>query len=148
MEGRMTREDQGHYAKKHPSDKTVNKEVAEALKKRTVNGQLACAVAFDIAADLGASPGEVGYTLDMLEIRLIKCQLGLFGYGPGKKSVQPLENLPESLEKAIRSGLSDGTLPCATAWKVAEKLGVGKRDVSAACDTLGVKIRPCQLGAF
>jgi hypothetical protein len=144
----MTREDRGHYAKKHPQQKALQKEVAEAVKKRAVNGQLACAVAFDIATDLGTSPGEVGFTLDMLEIRLIKCQLGLFGYGPEGKSVQPMENIPASLEKAIRSGLRDGTLACATAWKVGKDLGIGKRDVSAACDTLGIKISPCQLGAF
>jgi len=27
-------------------------------------------------------------------------------------------------------------------------MGIGKMAVSSACETLGVKIRPCQLGAF
>ena len=144
----MTKEDRGHYAKKHSPDKKIDPAIADIVKKRAVDGKIACAVAFDIAKDLGVAPGEVGFTIDMLEIRLIKCQLGLFGYGPGKKVPHATEKIPEPLEQAIRDGLTAEALPCAAAWQIAEKLKVGKRDVSAACDTLGIKIRPCQLGAF
>jgi len=97
---------------------------------------------------MSVSPGEVGFTIDMLEIRLIKCQLGLFGYGPEKKVPHATEKISEPLEQAIHNELTGEALACATAWKIAEKLKVGKREVSAACDALGIKIRPCQLGAF
>ncbi len=144
----MTKEDRGHYAKKHAPGKEINQSVADAVKNRAVDGKIPCAVAFDIAKDLGVPPGEVGFTIDMLEIRLIKCQLGLFGYGPGKKPPQTTEKVSEQLEQAIRDEVTGETLPCATVWKIAEKLQRGKREVSSACDTLGIKIRPCQLGAF
>ncbi len=32
---------------------------------------------------------EIGVTLDLLEIRIGKCQLGLFGYKPVSKAVAP-----------------------------------------------------------
>jgi hypothetical protein len=148
MEGTMTKEDRGHYAKKHSQGREINKTLAEAVEKRAGNGKMACAVAFDIAADLGVSPAEVGFTIDMLEIRLIKCQLGLFGYGSRKKIVQAAENVPESLEKAIQDERTGENLSCATAWEIADEFRVGKMEVSSACETLGIKIRPCQLGAF
>ena len=144
----MTKEDRGHYAKKHSREREVDKSLAEAVKKRSGNEKMACAVAFDIAENLGVSPAEVGFTIDMLEIRLIKCQLGLFGYESGKKIVQAAENVSESLEKAIRAEVSGEKLSCSTAWKIADEFRIGKMEVSSACETLGIKIKPCQLGAF
>ena len=145
----MTREDQGHYAKKHGFEKKIDQTLADRVKMRAVEGNIPCAVAFDIAGDLDVPPKEVGFTIDMLEIKLIKCQLGLFGYGPEKKAPQTNTNGTPALEQAIRDELREGTsISCATAWEIARKQSVGKREVSAACDILGVKIRPCQLGAF
>jgi len=37
--------------------------------------------------------GDVGGTIDLLEIHLNKCQLGLFGYSPKKMIVKPAENV-------------------------------------------------------
>jgi hypothetical protein len=144
----MTREDRGHYGKKHAPDKKIDPAVADAVKNRAVEGKMACAVAFSIAADLGVAPEEVGFTIDILEIRLIKCQLGLFGYTPQKSIVKPAQSVPEEMEESIRSSLINGKLPCAAAWDIAPEMGIGKMAVSSACETLGVKIRPCQLGAF
>jgi len=49
---------------------------------------------------------------------------------------------------AIRAALVDRRLPCASAWDIAKTFGVRKMVVSAACEALGIKIKPCQLGAF
>lgn len=144
----MTREDRGHYGKKHAPDKKIDPAVADVVKKRAREGKMPCAVAFVIAEDLGVSPGEVGFTIDMLEIRLIKCQLGLFGYVPQKSIVEPAQSVPEALEESLRSDLINEKLPCAAAWNIATRMGIGKMAVSSACETLGIKIRPCQLGAF
>ncbi|MFZ0450256.1 MAG: hypothetical protein WAL98_13540 [Desulfatiglandaceae bacterium] len=144
----MTKEDRGHYAKKHAPGEKANKEIAEAVKKRAVDGQMACALAFDIAADQGATPGQVGFALDVLEIRLTKCQLGLFGYGAKKKIIKTAETVPGELEESIRKGLTDDRLSCKAAWDIASTFGVGKLTVSSACETLAIKISPCQLGAF
>ncbi len=140
--------DRGHYAKKHPPDRTVNRNITDALQKRVKDGQLPCATAFTVVSELRVSPEDVGFNLDVLEIRLIKCQLGLFGYGPKKKIIKAAEIVPADLEESIRKGLRDDRLPCETAWDIASTFGVGKMTVSSACERLGIKISPCQLGAF
>jgi hypothetical protein len=144
----MTHDDRGHYAKKHPADHKVKQEIAQAVKQMASNGELSCAAAHKIATDLEVSPEEVGSGIDLLEVRIVKCQLGLFGYKPEKKVVKPAESVTETLEKAIRESLSDGRLSCAVAWKIAKKLGIARMAVSSACDALKIKMVSCQLGAF
>jgi len=140
--------DKGHYAKKHPPGRTVNRSVADALEKRVKDGQLSCAAAFSAASELKISPEEVGFTLDALEIRLTKCQLGLFGYGPEKKIIKAAKIVPEEMEESIRKGLKNNRLSCETTWDIATTFGVKKMTVSSACEKLEIKISPCQLGAF
>ena len=89
---------------------------------------------------MGVSPAEVGIALDLLEIKISKCQIGIFGYGRENKYVKPMADVPDSLKTAIRENLTDGKLACRDAWKIAEKLGIGRMDVASACDTLGIKI--------
>jgi hypothetical protein len=72
----------------------------------------------------------------------------LFGYQPEKKIVKPAASLEPELEKTILGGLVNERLPCRTAWEIAEQQGIQKMRVSAACDAMGIKIKPCQLGAF
>jgi len=144
----MTHEDRGHYAKKHPPNRQVNPEVAEEVKKRAAGGEISCTEAFRLVKDLGVPVGEIGFTLDMLEVRIVKCQLGLFGYGPQKKIVKPAETVSPQLRKAILDDLVNGRLPCAKAWEIAERFRIPKMDVSSACEALNIKIRPCQLGSF
>jgi len=127
--------------------------LAEAIKASLVDGQLPCAAAFAIAERLEVTPRSVGQDADGLGVRLSKCQLGLFGYGPkaeGKhRRVEPMRNVPAELEKAIRSGLGpDGKLSCANAWKIADQLRLSRQAVSNAVEGLGLRIGECQLGAF
>jgi hypothetical protein len=42
----------------------------------------------------------------------------------------------------------DGRLSCASARKLAEDLGIPYKEVGAAADELGIKIKDCQLGCF
>jgi len=136
------------FAKKHPPDRKVDARVAEAVKTRAREGEIPCAVAFSIAEETGVPPEEVGFTMDMLGIRAVKCQLGLYGYTPNKRIVKPAERVEPDLEKAIRGALIGGRLPCAAAWELAERFGLRKMEVSSACESLGIKISSCQLGSF
>jgi hypothetical protein len=136
------------FSKKHPPDRKVNDEVAGAVKARVQDGELPCAVAFSIAEETKVSPEEVGFTLDMLGVRVVKCQLGLYGYKPGKRIVQPAEKVSPDLEKAIRASLTNGRLPCAAAWQLAKHFGIRKMEVSSACEALRIKVSACQLGSF
>jgi len=144
----MTHEDRGHYAQKHPSDTKINPTIADAVKARTSDGEIPCAVAFDIAREAKVTPKEVGLTIDMLETRVTKCQLGLFGYGSQKMVVRPADQVSPALQDAIRQSLVQGKLPCKAAWDIAEEFGLRKMEISAACEALKIKISSCQLGTF
>jgi len=52
------------------------------------------------------------------------------------------------LEKEIRENLRDGKLPCAVAWRIAERAGVERRAVGEMADRLDIRISHCQLGLF
>jgi len=144
----MAHKDAGNYGAKHGSESSLNRDIGQAVEKRAVNGEITCANAFAVADELHISPGEVGVSIDLMEIRISKCQLGLFGYGPEKTIVKPAETVSEELEKAVRDGLVNGRLPCAIAWEISERFNIPKMNMSSACETLRIKIKPCQLGAF
>lgn len=144
----MTHADADRYAAKHPDGGTLNKKIAEAIRKRAANGEINCADASAIAEYFRVGMLEVGVTIDILEIRIKRCQLGLFGYGRKKMIIEPAAEVSKELEKAIRGNLADGRLPCTAAWKIADGIGIARMDVSSACEALKIKIKPCQLGAF
>ena len=144
----MSRRAKGNYAGKHPDDRKVNPDISEAVRKRTVSGKITCADAFSISNKLKVSVEEIGFTADYLEISLTKCQLGLFGYRPKKKIIKLLETVPRELEDAIRKVLVKDRLSCAAAWEIADQSGVGKMQVTSACEALKIKLGTCQLGAF
>jgi len=123
-------------------------QIEKALQAAAEDGDLSCAAAFEVAAAYDLPPEEAGDLADRLGLHLCRCQLGLFGYPPRKKIVTPLESVEKDLADAIRAGLEAGRLPCRTAWEIADRRGIPRMQVSAACETLEIKIKPCQLGAF
>jgi hypothetical protein len=145
---KMTEKDKAHFAAKHPADRKVNPLIADAVKSRSPEGEIACAVAFEIVENQRSTSEEVGFTLDALEIRVVKCQLGLFGYKPTKRIVKPSQNTPSALKEAIHKSLMKDRLSCKAAWDIADRFGVRRLEVSSACETLKVKISSCQLGTF
>jgi hypothetical protein len=122
--------------------------IDDVVQKQAKNGELPCAVAFDIADKLEMSAAAVGECADRLKISLVKCQLGLFGYVPEKKIIKPALHVGLDLKAAIEEALINGRLPCASAWAISKKFKIRKMDVSNACEALNIKIKPCQLGAF
>ena len=52
------------------------------------------------------------------------------------------------LETELKASLTDGYLPCATAFQIAKKLGVSRRQVGDMANKQKVKISDCQLGCF
>ena len=144
----MTESKGTDFSEKHPSDRKPIPEVVEAVKSKVQEGAMPCAVAFEVAKQLNVEPSEVGFTLDYLGIKIIKCQLGLFGYKPKKAIVEPASEVEPSLEQAIKEKLKDGKLSCKEAWAIASEQGLRRMEVSSACESLGIKITNCQLGAF
>jgi hypothetical protein len=136
------------FAEKHESNAQLNQEIKDQIISHTKNNELPCAVAHKIAADLNVSPAEVGKTADLLEMMLVKCQLGLFGYMPEKKIVKPEASENPDLTSAIQDARVGGNLSCENAWEIARRFDVSKMKVSSVCEQLKIKIKPCQLGAF
>ena len=144
----MSQEQGNHFAKKHKGSIKINPLIKEAVLKRSKEENLPCAVAFEIAKELGVEAAEVGKTVDLLNIRLSKCQLGLFGYLPEKKIIKPQDTENQDLKDAIVNAVADERLPCKEAWDIASEFKIRKMTVSSIADAMGIKIKPCQLGAF
>jgi hypothetical protein len=143
----MAHEDKGKYFKKHPAGTSVSDKLKEAVLKSAKENNISCKAAEKIAQTTGFSLGDVGVAIDMLNINIAQCQLGLFGLD-GKKKVPPAPSVAPDLEAAIRKALVDRRLSCAAAWEIADRLGVKRLEVGAACENLKIKVKPCQLGAF
>jgi len=128
-------------------------EIEQAVRDEAVGGELTCAAAFSIATRLSVDPLHVGQVADALGVRLTRCQLGLFGYGPkseGKhRRVSAMTDVPSDLKHAILAAVDrDGKLTCGAAWQIADGVGVSRQIVSNAAEGLSVRIKDCQLGAF
>lgn len=146
----MSEKDRKPFASKHRHKPPgqIDAAIREALERDSEKGELPCAVAFRLADELQKPPAALGEAADLLGIRLVKCQLGLFGYAPAKKIVKAAPAVDPGLEDAIRRRLENGKLACEAAWSLAQDFQLSRMGVSAACEALGVKIKPCQLGAF
>ena len=57
--------------------------------------------------------------------------------------------VPEGLGDALKAARDEGgNLACSMAWQIASQFGAPRILVGYIADTLGVRIAPCQLGAF
>jgi hypothetical protein len=136
------------FSTKHGPDEKPDTSIKNEILKQTKNEKIPCAVAFEIAKALQISPEMVGKTADLMNFKLTKCQLGLFGYQPQKKIVKPQDSIKTDVKDAISDALFQGRLSCKDAWDIASRLNVGKMTVSSTCEAMEVKIKGCQLGAF
>jgi hypothetical protein len=144
----MTHEDAGHYASKHPKGVEADPKIVEQVRQKLSNNHISCVEAHAVAVDLSVPPSQVGMTIDLLEARIIKCQMGLFGYTPQKNIVKPAESISPELKNALETKQKDKHISCAHCWKIASQQEIRKLAIASACEALGIKVKPCQLGAF
>ncbi|MCX5805078.1 MAG: hypothetical protein NT010_03260 [Proteobacteria bacterium] len=143
----MTHEDAGHYAGKRAGAE-LNEMIAARIKEKISEKRISCAEAHKIAGELNMDPAEVGTAIDLLEVRIGGCQLGLFGHGKEKSIPELSDKLNPEIESAVKSSLVNGRLSCFSSWELAKRFGISKRMIAAVCETMKIKISPCQLGAF
>jgi hypothetical protein len=146
----MTCQKQGHYAGKHAGeDISLEEGFKERLLEAAKDGALTCAKTLSLAKESGKEPRQAGIYLDLLEIRILECQLGLFGCAPEKRRVKKAEII-DPLRQLIEKDIENGSVSCASLLKISALYnhGVSPLTVAGMCETLGIKIRPCQLGAF
>jgi hypothetical protein len=145
---KMPHEDAGHYGAKHPGGQ-IDPQIAEAVAAKEKEGRITCAAAHAIAKKLAVPPQVVGMHIDLLEKKISRCQMGLFGYDrKTTKEVKAAGRVPQKLEKAIREVLVGDRITCIAAWEMAQKMGHSKLEIASACEALELKINKCQLGAF
>jgi hypothetical protein len=143
----MTHEDKGNYAGKHP-DRTMDPVVAEKLGKLRDKNQITCAAAHRAASDLNLPPAEIGVQMDLMELRLVQCQLGLFGHSPESGTANKDFEVSDDLKQRLENTAKDGRISCKTSWDIAKEFKISRLDMGAACEKLKLRIKPCQLGAF
>jgi hypothetical protein len=143
----MAHEDAGNYAAKRPGAE-INEMIASCIKEKISENKISCAEAHGIAVKLNADPSDVGAAIDLLEVRINKCQLGLFGYGKNKNITGLPDSVNPGIEAAVLAAIVNDRLTCAAAWEISNKFKVSKAHISAVCEAMKVKISACQLGAF
>lgn len=147
----MAHEDEGKYAAKHQPGTPLNEQIAKAIREKSQDGKFTCAMGEEISKKLKVSIKEVGITADLLEVKVKECQLGLFGWGKKPqhgKDIQASPSVLDEIKNAIEKAAVDGRVNCAALWTIADHFGIERKAASTACETLGFKIRSCQLGTF
>jgi hypothetical protein len=132
---------------KHPG-KSPDSNIKAEFQKENISTELPCTVAFEIATRLNVSPAEVGMTSDLLNIKISKCQMGLFGHQPMHKLVSTEKAPSPALRDALSASQTNNRITCKIAWETAARLKVGKIAVGNACEAMGIKVKQCQIGAF
>ena len=125
-------------------------EIESAVLSTLRDGRLPCAFAFRLAKANGWTPTQVGAEADRLDVRISRCQLGLFGYDSfhQKGLVQRVADVPGDVTVSLRAAESDGTIPCVALWRIAEEHGLPRLAIACASETIGLRVTPCQLGCF
>jgi hypothetical protein len=130
----------------------MDERLHQAMLDRLEDGQLPCSKAHSIAKRFDVDPLTVGLAANEAGIRISRCQLGLFGYGPkseGKhKIVNPMDQVPERLAARLRAETNHEGITCTAAWQVADSLGYKRIEASSAAEAMGIRVSRCQLGCF
>ena len=144
----MKQKTNARYALKH-TEHSISPKLADALGEKAVKGRISCAAVHAIAKSFNIPPYEVGVQADLLELRLTRCILGLFGHDHGKrKNLDFQVHISSALKEALLKKVKDHKISCIECWEIAKRLELKPAHVSSACEKMGIKIKPCQIGAF
>jgi hypothetical protein len=130
----------------------MDERIYQAMLERLEDGKLPCNQAHAIAQILEVEPLTVGFAANEADIRISRCQLGLFGFGPKKegkhKIVHAMDSVPERLAARLRANADEGSITCTAIWEAADGLGYKRIEASSAAEAMGLKVSRCQLGCF
>jgi len=144
----MSKKEKRPFSKKHDPGLRPDPNIVKEMRKRATDRGISCAHAFEIADNLRMDPKAVGRTADALDIPIVKCQLGLFGYKPDKKIVTPEDAPNQEVEDAVKGSSVNNRLSCEKAWKIAAQFNMSRLALSNVCQANSIQIKTCRLGAF
>ncbi|HPI90234.1 MAG TPA: hypothetical protein PK859_13090 [Spirochaetota bacterium] len=144
----MGHEDFGHYAQKHTDKSKPDDFLLNAVEEASRDQMISCHSAHMIAQNYNVNPEKVGHAIDFLEIKISKCQLGLFGFGKGKKMIKSIDSVELNIKEQIHKHIVENKLTCKSVWIIADESGKKRIEIANACESLNIKISQCQLGAF
>ena len=144
----MSTEKGKSFSEKHSPKLRPDPMIEEEMRRRAANQEIPCTAAFEISRDLGMTTMAVGQTADLMNIAVVKCQLGLFGYQPEKKIIKAEDTSNRALKDAIMGSAENSRLSCKKAWQIAGQFKISKLVVGNVSQANGIKIKSCQLGAF
>ncbi len=132
-----------------------NEEAVRAAIKSSLgeDGQISCEAAHQVAVRIDAEPVKIGDEANKIEIRITRCQLGLFGFAPkkgmpGYKVVKKLDSPQGIASEAVKKAAADGSASCLELWRIADEQNLTRLDIGNIAETFGIKVSPCQLGCF
>jgi len=125
-------------------------EIESAVLSALRDAGLPCTFAFRLAKAHGWTPSQVGSEATRLDVRISRCQLGLFGYDSfsQKGLVQRVAAVPGDVMVSLRAAEIDERISCAALWQIAEEHGLPRLAIACAAETIGLRVTPCQLGCF
>jgi hypothetical protein len=54
----------------------------------------------------------------------------------------------EDMKTRIKAAAPEGKIPCAAAFRLAEELGISRKDLGTLLNDMRIRIIQCQLGCF
>ena len=104
------------------------------------NGKINCLDGFKLAKKLGVEPGEIGEITKKLNIKIDKCELGVFGTN------NFIDKDEEIYEKLLTKADEKKNILCKDAWLVAKEFSLKK--VGSTTKNSDLEVIYCQLGCF
>ncbi|OQY02240.1 MAG: hypothetical protein B6I26_01445 [Desulfobacteraceae bacterium 4572_130] len=143
----MTKKHAKDYAIKH-SGKRINKKAEKIIKQKSKDEKITCKSLHIAAKEIGITPSDAGIQIDLMGLKLIECQLGVFGYLPNGKILKKEIKFSKQVEKIIEKNTQNGKIICKKCWEIAKNLKMKKLDISSIANIKNIKIKNCQLGAY
>lgn len=132
--------------KKEHIGQQIDENIASSIKSAVSNNTITCVNAHSICKKSGITPSEIGIQLDLLGIKIVECQIGLFG--PKTNKSDDDTKIDEKVLNRIKQEQKENRISCLKCWEILKELKLSRKKIGNACDQINIKIKPCQLGAF
>jgi hypothetical protein len=125
----------------------------DSLELYVTDDQLSCEDAHRLAEMADMTPAEFARAVsETTPVRFYRCQLGLFGYGPKaqglSKIVQAAGHVPDAIRADVLNAARDGGISCDDVWRIARQHRYPRLALANIIETMGLRVRVCQLGCF